>query len=406
MKTKDKVPGKCYYIDNAHGDNPRLGAKVLKDGKDSLFLDYYFGTNIGTDGKPKKLRKREKLDLYLWSKPRTPIQRSENGETIELAKKIRFEKAQQLLDKEKGYRIPKKVDVNFLDYFTKYEQEYTKKDIKMISMARRRFVDFLNDTPEYNIYAHSIKPTHINSDMMEAFVEYLQSRSKGEGAKSVFQRFKKVYRACAFENNLNADSPFRDAGGKTISIKIDRGIITKAVLSPDEIKQLIATTYPKQNIEVRDAFIFCILTGMRFCDVKTLTFEGIDISNKWLTYEQNKTKGRSSHSKVTLPLSDSLLSMIRARLEGKEKTDNVFSLPSHTMCLKALKTWTEKAGIDKHITWHCARHTFGTIMAANAPIRATQEMLGHSSLVHTQIYAHVANEQKKTAMNRFEELLN
>ena len=40
----------------------------------------------------------------------------------------------------------------------------------------------------------SIKPELITKEMMEQFVAYLQSRSVGEGAKSIYQRFKKVIR--------------------------------------------------------------------------------------------------------------------------------------------------------------------------------------------------------------------
>lgn len=90
-------------------------------------------------------------------------------------------------------------------------------------------------------------------------------------------------------------------------------------------------------------------------------------------------------------------------MDDAGKNDLVFSLPSHTMCLKALRRWTNRAGIDKHITWHCARHSFGTNMAATAAqkgfsVRVVQEMMGHSSLKYTERYTRVVDEQKKAAM--------
>lgn len=74
------------------GDNPKLGAKVLSDGKESLFLDYYFGYRKEVNPKTGKEvvkvdRSREYLKLYLWQAPRTPIERQQNKETLELAKK-------------------------------------------------------------------------------------------------------------------------------------------------------------------------------------------------------------------------------------------------------------------------------------------------------------------------------
>ena len=126
-------------------------------------------------------------------------------------------------------------------------------------------------------------------------------------------------------------------------------------LSIEEMEQLINTTYKEQNQEVWRAFIFTLYTGIRFCDIKGLTFANVDYSNKLLKFEQNKTKGHSTRSGVIIPLNDGLLSLI-----GAASTDNaderIFKLPSQMTCLKALKCWTEKAGIIKHITWHAARH--------------------------------------------------
>ena len=61
---------KTYIISTDNTDNPKLGAKILSDGRESLFLDYYFGyTMVYDEGKDKmvtrKDRKREYLKLYL-----------------------------------------------------------------------------------------------------------------------------------------------------------------------------------------------------------------------------------------------------------------------------------------------------------------------------------------------------
>jgi integrase len=149
---------------------------------------------------------------------------------------------------------------------------------------------------------------------------------------------------------------------------------------------------------------------MRFCDVKDLTFGNFDFANRLITYEQNKTKGHSSKSGVTLPLTDELLGLIGEQPESREKGDLVFMLPSHTMCLKALRRWTKRAGIDKHITWHCARHSFGTNMAATAAqkgisIRVVQDLMGHSNLRYTERYTRVMDEQKKAAMAELSKMM-
>ena len=416
MTKRDLQVGQCYIISTDREENPKLGAKLLSDGRESLFLDFYFGyemvyNNAKDEMQPKKQKRRESLKLYLWHNPRTPLQRQENKDTLLLAKKIRHDKGQELLDQDKGYRLQnKKVSINFLEYFQEYIDTYTKKDGRMVKIALQRFRDFLHDTPEYTKFERKIKPEQIDNEMVEAYTEYLQGRSVGEGAKSIYQRFKKVYKACAIKCNINYQRPFVNADGKSITITIDEGAMVKDFLSPDEERQLMATHYTGENPEIRNAFIFCLYTGMRWCDVKDLTLGNFDFANRLVTYEQNKTKGHSKHSSVTLPLTDALVELIADKMEGADKDTIVFALPSHTMCLKALRRWTKRAGIDKHITWHCARHSFGTNMAATAAqkgfsVRVVQEMMGHSSLRYTERYTRVVDEQKKAAMAELSKMM-
>ena len=413
---KDLRVGESCIISNDREANPKLGAKLLSDGRVSLFLDYYFGfTMVYSESQdkmvPKKQKRRESLNLYLYQKPRTPQQRQEYKDNLELANTIRNKRALDITEPEKKEEMKKKkANINFLDFFQEYLDAYTKKDVRMIQIALQRFKDFLRDTPEYKIYEKKIKPQQINYVMMEAFTEYLQTRSIGEGAKSIYQRFKKVYKACAIKCNINYQRPFVDGEGKSITITIDEDSLVKDFLSPEEEKQLMATHYTGENPEIRNAFIFCLYTGMRFCDVKDLTFGDFDFSNRLLTYEQNKTKGHSKHSKVTLHLTDALLELMGEQPENQKKDTLVFTLPSHTQCLKSLRRWTKRAGIDKHITWHCARHSFGTNMAAitaqkGLSIRVVQDMMGHSSLKYTERYTRVVDEQKKQAMAALSEAM-
>ena len=426
-KPEDLVMAK---LDKKTKENPKLEQRELTDGRISLYLEYYdgrisepvtddFGDPVlyksgemaGTPKyKVKHIRHKESLNLYLIAKPRTPIERQQNKDTLALAEKIKHERQQELLEHNKGYRLKKENKIDFLVFFQEYIEAYTKKDVRMIQMALQRFKDFLKDTPEYTKYLRGIKPQQIDNEMVEAFTEYLQDRSKGEGAKSIYQRFKKVYKSCAIKYNINYQRPFVDREGKSISIVIDEGAIVKDFLSPEEEKQLIETHYAGENINTRNAFIFCLYTGMRFCDVKDLTFGNFDFANKLLTYEQNKTKGHSKHSSVTLPITDALIELIGERPEARDKSELVFTLPSHEMCLKTLRRWTKRAGIDKHITWHCARHSFGTNLAVTAAqkgfsVRVVQEMMGHSSLRYTERYTRVVDEQKKAAMQELNKLM-
>lgn len=393
-----------YIISQDTTDNPKLGAKVLSDGRESLFLDYYFGyQKVFSDklGKEvmRKDRKREFLKLYLWQAPRTPMERQNNKETLELAKKIRFERGQQLLEDVEGYRLKKNREINFLDYFQSYIEKYTKKDYRMVEVALHRFKDFLNETPEYNKFAKKIKPEQITKDMVEAYTEYLQSRSVGEGAKSIYARFKKVVKY-AIEHDVMIKNPCMG-----VVIKVDEQQLKKDVLSLEEIQLLVKTHYENENPNIRRAFIFCLYSGLRFCDVKDLTFVNVDYSNKLLKFEQNKTKGHSASSGVVIPLNDDLLRLIGNPETPNDRDENIFKLPTYESCSKSLKRWVKRSGINKKISWHCARHSFAVnILNNGANIKTVASLLGHSGLKHTEKYTRAIDSLKQDAINSLPKL--
>jgi site-specific recombinase XerD len=401
-KSKGFRANNTYLIEGATGDNPKLMAQALSDGRDSLYLEFYFGFKMvesknGTLYK-KIERETERLGLYLWQAPRTPLERQQNKETIELAKKIRYEKGQELLEGIEGYRLKKSKDVNFLDWMWAYYENYTKADKRHIKRAYYCFVDFLSTTPKYSMYAKRIQPEQINKDMIVAFTEYLQNRFRGEGPFTLYGRFKKIFKRAVEEDVLRKNP----CNGVTITI--DKNTLKKDILSVDEVQQLIATTYDGQNPNIRRAFIFCLYAGLRWCDVKDLTFANVDYSNKLLQFEQNKTKGHSSASGVVIPLNDGLLSLIGEPVNGNRDA-KIFPLPSHTMCLKALRHWVARAGIEKHITWHCARHSFAVnILNNGANIKTVASLLGHSGLSQTEKYTRAVDSLKKQAIDSLPEL--
>ncbi|MDL2320035.1 site-specific integrase [Alistipes sp. OttesenSCG-928-B03] len=374
-------------------ENPKLRQSTLSDGRISLHLEYYLGRAQWIDEatgkvKVKHDRKKEALNLYLIASPRTSQERQTNRDTLEQAKEIRTEREQELKKDRTGKRIFKAKNTNFLDVFQAYIDTYTKKDIRMMQIALNRFRDFLSE--KYPIYASHIRPEQLDKDMMIAFVEYLQTRSVGEGAKSIYQRFKKFIQY-AIEHDIMTKNPCAK-----VKCEIDDQVLRKDILSLEEIERLISTTYDGQSPAIRNAFIFCLYTGIRFCDVIALKYDNVDRSNKLLTFEQSKTQGKSTASGVVIPLNDGLLSLIGT---GADEA-LIFDLPSHTMCLKALRRWVKRADIDKHITWHCARHSFAVnILNNGANIKTVASLLGHSGLKHTEKYTRAVDGLKQAAID-------
>lgn len=73
-------------------------------------------------------------------------------------------------------------------------------------------------------------------------------------------------------------------------------------------------------------------------------------------------------------------------------------LPAPSWISKPLERWIKTAGITKHITFHCFRHTYATLQLTNGTdIYTVSKMLGHTNVRTTQIYTKVVNEKKENA---------
>ena len=391
--------------------NPKLEQRAMSDGQIGLYLEYYLGSTrepvideygdpvLYESGKMKgtpkvkvtHIRRKENLHLYLIASPRTPFDRSHNDETLAKAEAIRFEREQQLLNETEGYRLRKRGKTNLLDFFEAFVNQATTADIKILKGALRDFREFLKE--DYPHFAERIEARHMSKEMMERFVEYLKHHHKGQGIETYYKRFKRILNYAVEKGELSKNPC------KGVSVPSYGDILAKDILSAEELQQLFNTHYEGENNEIRRAFAMTCLSGIRYCDIIRLTYSDVDFSNKKLTFRQHKTEGHSKRSGLVIPLSDTLLSLIGHKAEDA-KDDFIFHLPSNTMCLKALRRWTKRAGIDKHITWHCGRHTFATIiLTSGANIKVVSSLLGHSSLQLTDIYVRAVEDAKREAID-------
>jgi site-specific recombinase XerD len=67
--------------------------------------------------------------------------------------------------------------------------------------------------------------------------------------------------------------------------------------------------------------------------------------------------------------------------------------------------WVLKAGITKHITFHCGRHTYATLLLTyGVDIFTVSKLLGHKSIKNTQIYAKIIDKTKREAVNKLPQI--
>ena len=408
-------------IETKNKQNPKLVQTVLKDGRASLALEYYLGrsespvvddegnqvfyTSGAMSGKPKYKvkhnRKRENLNLYIWIHPRSPQERTQNRNTLALAEKIRFEREQEFLEDREGYRLKKEKEVDLLRYFRKHREDevYARSTRIGFGTAYRRFIDFLGSMPKYKKYVDFIRMDLLTPEMVGGYVEYLKKVSVGDGGARTYGLFKKVI-TTAVEEGLMKKNPC-----KGIAMRKDAYAIKKQILTLDEIRRLASTPFAGSYPDIRRAFLFCLYTGIRWRDVSQLTYENVDLSSGLLKFEQSKIAGRSKSSSVVTPLSPMLHKIIGEPEVHGDCRQLIFSLPTWSTCVKQLDAWVKAAGIGKHITWHCARHSFAVnILNGGANIKTVQSLMGHASIEMTEKYLRVVDELKHKAINSLPEL--
>jgi site-specific recombinase XerD len=164
-------------------------------------------------------------------------------------------------------------------------------------------------------------------------------------------------------------------------------------LLPEELQKLEELSMSINHFNeshVLDAFLFCCYTGVRFSDFINLSernFIYID-NNPWIVFHTIKTG-----TEIKLPL--------HLLFEGKgfdilQKYQNnvnaFFALQSNSKTNKVLGYISQLAGIEKHLSFHVARHTNATLLLyKGVSITTVQKLLGHRNISTTQIYSEVLN---------------
>ena len=336
-----------------------------KDGTTSQFL------RTNHNGR----QRYEFLNHLQLQKVSNPLDRQANKDKEEMARRIAAERQLELAanDYNTVTNTGKRTDVVL--WMQSYIDRYTKKD-KRMQGALNRFKKFLIEDRKQGLTF-----ARLTELVVEDFQGYLRQHSIGEGASSYFSRFKKMVKH-AYRLKLIKQNPAEAI--KTIHCAAR----PKDILTLEETRLLSATS--TESLEVKRAFLFSCVTGLRWVDVKNLNWQNVDIKSKLMTIKQSKTS-----KYVDIPLNEDAIKLLG--VPGKDDL-SVFDLPSANGANKSLKAWVKRAGIKKKITWDNARHSFGTnVIHLGSDVTVASKLLGHSTLRHTQRYVNTADELKRRA---------
>lgn len=355
-----------------------LRKRAIKGGGYSLYLDHM------SDG----VRTREFLRMYLVPE-RTKLDKLQNRETLKQANALKSKRILQIQEGYTGIRSHKWKDMLLTDYITEQQKFYKEQGKPKYALTLSRILRWIN---KYNK-----RTTILTIDIAYIldFCRFMRDGGLSEGSIHVYFAglntiFNNAYRAGIMrENPINRIERFQ----RPKNPESEREYLTL-----DEVKLLAETRCG--NNEVKRAFLFACFTGLRLSDIEALRWEQIHLTGDGgyqVEARQIKT-GRL----VYIPMSANALSQLP---QIPDTAGHVFVLPSRSRLTGCLNAWVRSAGITKHITFHCSRHTYATMLLTyGADIYTVMSLLGHTNVATTQIYAKIVDASKRKAVNLIPDL--
>ncbi len=256
-----------------------------------------------------------------------------------------------------------------------------------------------------DLIPHKVAPNAVNSNHMKDFIVHLgESGISPRTQARVVSGVKSFYKYLLIEDLIEKDP--------TSLIEIPKiGRKLPEVLSVNEIDSIIQSIdLSKPEGQRNKAMIETLYScGLRVSEVIELKISNLNFDSGFI-----KVEGKGKKERMVPVNKRAIEEIVRYRLTmrndmpvRKGDEDILFlnrrgeSL-SRVMVFTIIKKLALSAGIVKSISPHTFRHSFAThLVEGGANLRAVQEMLGHESIITTEIYTHLDKEYLKTTINTF-----
>lgn len=169
-------------------------------------------------------------------------------------------------------------------------------------------------------------------------------------------------------------------------------------LTEDEVQKLVDTECSDKA--VKNAYLFCVYTGIRWSDVSVLTWKQIEKYSKGEeVYHRINFLAQKSQKYQYLPVNQQAIDQIG---EPGEPDELIFPLRTKNTCKLHLEKWAKKAGITKKVRWHSSRHTTAVILLNNnVDIYTLSQILTHGHIrTTTDAYAKILDNKKLESVNK------
>jgi len=393
MKTTFKV---SYYLRSNYEN---------KEGKSPVMLRMYLGGEMANLGSTKIF-----VDKSKWSNKtsrmigRTAEALSVNASIDALTTTLmqiyrKYETSESLsLDLIRSVFLgTDKEFTTFLPVFDKYIDSITQQVGKTLTkgtfykykVVRQNFQSFL----QAKYHRRDIGLSELTSAVVQDFELYLTS-VVGGAHNTTTKKLRNLKTVVNYARNrgLIMHDPF--ANHKLHYELVDRGYLTE-----EEVLRIMKKHFDIERLElVKNIFIFSCFTGLAYIDVYNLTYDKIVTveDRQWLITKRYKTSVDENVMLLNIPLA-----IIRKYYDINRKGGKVFPMMSNQRINSYLKEIADLCGIKKNLTFHMARHTFGTMsLSAGIPIESIARMMGHASISSTQVYAQVTDKKISEDMDR------
>jgi integrase/recombinase XerD len=250
-----------------------------------------------------------------------------------------------------------------------------------------------------------ITPQKVKLQHLKDFLQMLNGRGVSPRTQArTISGIKSFYKFLLIEEKITSDPT-----ALLESPKIGRKL--PDVLSTKEIDSLIDAVDTEKPEGQRNKAILEILYS---CGLRVSELVGVKISNLFFDEGYIKVEGKSEKERL-IPISIRAANEItkyieeyRSKLKITRGSEDILFLNrrghklSRVMIFTIIKGLAEKVGLDKKISPHTFRHSFAThLIEGGADLRVVQEMLGHESILTTEIYTHLDRDYLKDAINKF-----
>lgn len=298
-------------------------------------------------------------------------------ENMLLGEKIRNQREQDILHGKFQMAVPYKKKADLIKYFSDFNKNYKKKNYKTFAATLKCLIAFAGET---------LPASRVNETFCAGFLEYLREREFTPSSRETyFGAFRKILRQ-AVKSGIFQSNP----ASEILNKNEDAGKLLKEALDVREVNKLVRT--PCRIAEVKRAYLVSCNTGLRGVDARALYWREVKSPQRMIIFDQAKTSGQNF-----LPLNKKAIQLLGKPGKPGEK---VFNLPSIRVTNEVILKWVEKAGIQKHITFHCGRHSCASnLIAKGVHLKTVSLLLGHKTTKHTEKYSHISDKLRRQAVD-------